>query len=455
MIPLLAVLMLLSARVGAQKPLLLSVIGPATRDVITGTLTYRINVKNPSPSPVSSVRVANLLPDSTELMSVTNAYDGAARISTNGTDVVFTFDRINGSDTAHMAVTVLPTAVGTVTDIVSVSAGEALDDATAESACVVRSTQLSIHDPAMAKDGDTYYLYSSGPGIMFYTSKDMTHWKLGGRVIPGVPAWAKGVSGRFDGREWAPDITWHDGKYYLYYAVSAPGENDSAIGLVINKTLDPSAPDYRWEDQGIVLRSVTGRDLWNAIDPNIIVGADGTPWMDFGSFWGGIKLVKLNSDWKTIAEPEEWYSLAKRERSVMEDDRSPGPAQIEGPFIFKKGDYYYLFVSWGLCCRGKDSTYKIMMGRSRNVCGPYLDKDGISLAEGGGSLLLSGDKDWAGQGGCSAYSFDGSDYLIFHAYEMADNGLQKLRIAELKWDKEHWPFVDAKTLYAYRSTMIK
>ena len=455
MIPLLAGLMILGARVDAQKPLLLSVVGPATRDVITGTLTYRVNVTNPSMEPVSSVRVANILPDSTELMSVSNAYDGAASISTNGSDVVFAFDRINGSDSARMMVTVLPTTIGSITDTVSVSAGDMPDPETAESACTVRSTQLSIHDPALAKEGDTYYLFSSGPGIMFYESRDLTHWRLGGRVIPGEPAWAKSVSSRFDGREWAPDISCHDGRYYLYYAVSAPGENDSAIGLLINRTLDPSAPDYRWEDQGIVLRSVTGRDLWNAIDPNIIVDADGTPWMDFGSFWGGIKLVKLNSDWKTIAEPEEWYSLAKRERSILEDDRSPGPAQIEGPFIFRKGDYYYLFVSWGLCCQGKDSTYKIMVGRSRHVRGPYLDKDGIALVEGGGSLLLTGDKDWAGQGGCSAYTFDGKDYLVFHAYEMADNGLQKLRIAELKWDKDHWPVVDQKTLYAYRSTVIK
>jgi arabinan endo-1,5-alpha-L-arabinosidase len=455
MTALLVGLMMLSARVDAQKPLLLSVAGPASRDVITGTLTYRISVKNPSASPVPAVRVANILPESTEFVSATNAYAGPARISTNGTDVVFDFDRINSSDTAHMTVTVLPTAVGSVTDTVSVSAGEMIDSVTAASACTVRSTQLSIHDPAMVKEGDTYYLFSSGPGIMFYTSQDMTHWKLGGRVITGMPSWAKGVTTRFDGREWAPDICYHDGKYYLYYAVSAPAENDSAIGLVVNKTLDPSAPDYQWEDQGIVLRSVTGRDLWNAIDPNIIVGEDGTPWMDFGSFWGGIKLVKLDSNWKTIAKPEEWYSIAKRERSVLEDDRSPGSAQIEGPFIYKKGDYYYLFVSWGLCCRGKDSTYKIMVGRSRHVCGPYLDKDGISMTEGGGSLLLTGDKDWAGQGGCSAYTFGGADYLVFHAYETADDGLQKLRIAELKWDKDHWPFVDEKTLYAYRSTVIK
>jgi arabinan endo-1,5-alpha-L-arabinosidase len=453
--PLVVGLMIAGTGVEAKNLLALSVTAPAHRDVITGTLTYRINVTNPSVSPATNVRVIDTLPASAEFMSATNYYARAARIVTNSADVVFSFDSIDGSETAHMTLTVLPMAVGSLTDTVSLAADGMNQAVTASTAFTVRSTQLSIHDPAMAREGDTYYLFSSGPGIMFYTSEDMVHWKLGGRVFPGEPAWAQRVTSRFDGREWAPDIERHEGKYYLYYAVSAPGENNSAIGLTVNDTLNPASPDYHWEDQGIVLRSITGRDLWNAIDPNIIVDEDGTPWLDFGSFWGGIKLVKLSSDWKTIAEPQEWYSLAKRDRSVLEDDRNPGPAQIEGPFIFRKGDYYYLFVSWGLCCRGKDSTYKIMVGRSRDVRGPYLDKEGISMAEGGGSLLLAGDTHWAGQGGCSVYAFDGKDYLVFHAYEMADNGLQKLRIAELDWDKDNWPVIDENNLHEYRSVVIK
>ena len=318
-----------------------------------------------------------------------------------------------------------------------------------------QARQVDVHDPAMAKEGDTYYLFSSGPGITFYSSKDMINWKLRGRVFPGDPSWAKGVARGFNGHVWAPDIAHHDGKYYLYYAVSAPGQNSSAIGVTVNKTLDPDSPDYQWEDQGIVLRSTPNRDLWNAIDPNIIVNENGTPWMSFGSFWSGIKLVKLDSSWTALAEPQEWDSLAKRERSVFVDDRVPGPAEIEGPFIFKKGDYYYLFVSWGLCCRGKDSTYKIMIGRSKDVKGPYLDKDGKSLAQGGGSLVLAGNKDWAGMGGCSAYVFDGKDYLVFHAYETADNGLQKLKIAEIKWDEKQWPVIDEKVLDEYKSVLVK
>lgn len=316
------------------------------------------------------------------------------------------------------------------------------------------ASQVDIHDPCMAKEGDTYYLYSSGPGITFYTSKDMKAWNLRGRVFPGDPAWAKDVNGAFNGHIWAPDLIRHDGKYYLYYAVSAPGSISSAIGLTINKTLDPKSPDYKWEDQGILLKSVPHRDLWNAIDPNIIVDEKGVAWMSFGSFWSGLKLVKLDASLKALAEPQEWHSIAKRERSVLVNDLVSGPAEIEGPFIFKRGDYYYLFVSWGLCCRGSDSTYRMIVGRSKNVTGPYLDKDGKDMAQGGGTLLLGGNQAWPGLGHNSTYTIDGKDYVVFHAYEAADKGLQKLKIAEIKWDEALWPVIDEKDLDEYQSVLV-
>jgi arabinan endo-1,5-alpha-L-arabinosidase len=274
-------------------------------------------------------------------------------------------------------------------------------------------------------------------------------------VFPGEPSWARGVASRFNGHIWAPDIVHHQGKYCLYYSVSSFGQNTSAIGVTTNSTLDPDAPGYKWEDQGVVVRSVPGRDLWNAIDPSVVVDESGTPWMAFGSFWSGVKLVKLDSSWTALAEPQEWRSIAKRERSVLVDDGVAGPAEIEGPSLFKKGDYYYLFVSWGLCCRGKDSTYRIVVGRSRDLRGPYLDKAGKSMAEGGGTLLLAGNKDWYGRGGNSAYTIDGKDYLVFHAYEAADRGRQKLKIVEMTWDETQWPVVDERAVDEYRSVLVK
>jgi len=314
--------------------------------------------------------------------------------------------------------------------------------------------QLFVHDPVIGREGDTYYLFSTGPGITFYSSKDLVHWALEGRVFPGNPRWALDVASTFNGHIWAPDILRYGGRFYLYYSVSAFGKNTSAIGVTVSETLDPDSPRYRWEDQGIVIQSVPNRDLWNAIDPNVVID-DGTPWMSFGSFWGGLKLVKLAPSLTAVAEPQQWFTIAKRERSVLIDDAVAGPAALEAPFIFKKGGYYYLFMSWDKCCRGKDSTYKIMVGRSGRITGPYLDKSGSDLAEGGGTLLLGGDENYYALGHNSVYTFDGKDYLVFHAYEVADNGRQKLKILEMSWDQDGWPVVDTKELDRFRSELAQ
>ncbi len=314
--------------------------------------------------------------------------------------------------------------------------------------------EVSVHDPVMAKEGDTYYVFSTGPGITFYSSKDMKNWTPEGRVFKGQPVWAKKAAPTFDDHIWAPDIQFHNGQYYLYYSVSGFGKNTSGIGVTVNKTLNPRSPDYKWVDKGMVLQSVPVRDDWNAIDPNVIEDGKGNAWMSFGSFWSGLKLVKLNQDWTGLAEPQEWRAIASRTSGEAAATEKAGPGEIEAPFIFKKGDYYYLFVSFGLCCKKADSTYHVMVGRSKELTGPYLDKNGVDMVKGGGSLVIAGDKDWQGLGHNSAYTMDGKDYLVLHAYETADNYLQKLKIMEMKFDAAGWPVVDQADLNKYRSNQL-
>ncbi|WP_075795062.1 arabinan endo-1,5-alpha-L-arabinosidase [Massilia putida] len=322
-------------------------------------------------------------------------------------------------------------------------------------ALAAQASQVSVHDPVMAKEGSTYYLYSTGPGITFYSSIDMVHWKPEGRVFAGEPAWAKRAAPTFNDHIWAPDVHRHNGRWLLYYSVSGFGKNTSGIGVTTNATLHPRAPNYRWEDQGMVVQSVPGRDMWNAIDPNVVEDDKGQGWMTFGSFWGGIKLVKLDDSWTKIAEPQEWHTIARRERPAFTPDEQAAPAEIEGPFIFKKNGYYYLFVSWGLCCQGPKSTYHVVVGRARDVMGPYLDRQGKDMAQGGGSLVIQGDKDWKALGHNSAYTFDGKDYLVLHAYETADRYKQKLKVMDIRWDKDGWPTVDPKDLNRYVSEEVK
>jgi len=320
------------------------------------------------------------------------------------------------------------------------------------SACTAR--EVSVHDPVMAKEGDTWYVFSTGPGITFYSSKDMQNWTPEGRVFPDQPAWAKKAAPTFDGHIWAPDVHFHNGKYYLYYSVSGFGKNTSGIGVTVNKTLNPHSPDYRWEDKGIVLQSVPVRDDWNAIDPNLVEDGKGNAWLAFGSFWSGLKLVRLNADWTGLAEPQEWHAIASRSHGRPVATPSAGSDEIEAPFIFKKGDYYYLFASFGLCCRKAASTYYVVVGRSKEVTGPYLDKHGVDMLQGGGSTVITGTKDWKALGHNSAYTIDGKDYMVLHAYETADNYLQKLKIMEMKFDAEGWPVVDPADLNKYRSNLL-
>jgi arabinan endo-1,5-alpha-L-arabinosidase len=272
----------------------------------------------------------------------------------------------------------------------------------------------------------------------------MKNWKTEKSVFDAPPAWAVNKIPGFKGHIWAPDISFHNGAYYLYYSVSAFGKNTSCIGLATNKTLDPTSPDFRWVDHGNLIQSIPGRDLWNAIDPNLAFDKDDKPWLVFGSFWSGMKLVRLHENLKEIAEPQEWFTVSKRPRDFKTEDPDPGEAAVEAPFIFKKNGFYYLFVSFDHCCRGAKSTYKVVVGRADKIQGPYLDKEGKRLDQGGGSLVVEGNAAWAGVGHNSAYTFDGKDYLIFHAYDLADEGKPKLKIEPIEWDGKAWPIVAFK-----------
>src|ERR1700682_2082512 len=139
------------------------------------------------------------------------------------------------------------------------------------------------HDPSLIKDGETWYVFSTANGpdrsgeLPIRCSKDLQHWKRCGHVLPGIPAWIKKQSPRTK-ELWAPDISYFNGEYHLYYAFSVFGKNTSGIALLTNKTLDPKNPDFRWEDDGLVLRS-RAEDDFNAIDPNLSIDAKGRTWL--------------------------------------------------------------------------------------------------------------------------------------------------------------------------------
>lgn len=308
-------------------------------------------------------------------------------------------------------------------------------------ALVTTCNDIIVHDPVMIYQDQTYYLFCTGWGISVFTSNDMANWTYSGKVFEEVPSWAVKAVPDFKGHIWAPDISHHNGTYYLYYSVSAFAKNTSCIGLATNTTLNPKDSAYHWTDHGIVVQSVPGRDMWNAIDPNLTVDETGSPWLVFGSFWEGMKLVRLDSGFTGPAQPELWYTLARRQRDYSLPDIDPGNGAIEAPFIFRKEGYYYLFVSFDFCCRGKESNYKIMVGRSNVITGPYLDKLGTDMFSGGGTLVLEGNEAFPGVGHNAVYTINEKDIMIFHAYDAADDGKPKLLVREINWDIEGWPSV--------------
>ncbi|MFD2966122.1 family 43 glycosylhydrolase [Sphingobacterium bambusae] len=316
-----------------------------------------------------------------------------------------------------------------------------------------RLGKLPVHDPVLIQQGDCFYLFSTGQGITVASSRDLKNWTREAPVFAEPPAWAVKAVPSFTGHIWAPDISYHNGRYHLYYSVSAFGKNTSCIAVASNKTLDPKDPEFQWVDHGLLLQSFPGSTDWNAIDPNFICDEHGQPYLSFGSFWGGLKLVKLSKDGlRTNDDLTNLPTIASRRAAAdsIHSDLPQGVAEnaIEAPFIFRhKNGYYYLFASIDYCCKGAASTYKMIVGRSKQLQGPYLDSEGIDMAKGGGKLLLEGNADWHGVGHNAVLNIHSQDYLVFHGYDAKDGGKAKLLMEELYWREDDWPTL-LKSVYS-------
>ena len=314
----------------------------------------------------------------------------------------------------------------------------------AQEPIAVQGAVMGVHDPSIAREGNHYYIFTTGRAkdggqIPIRCSEDRKLWRECGQVLPGIPDWVKKLSpGTHD--LWAPDVSYFAGKFHLYYAFSSFGSNESGIGLLTNETLDAKNPRYQWKDEGLVVASHR-EDDFNAIDANIVLDAEGQPWMSLGSFWTGIKMWRINPATGKLAPDAKKISLAGRPEPAQPEAPRPGlPADWqaeEAPFVVHHEGYYYLFVSFDLCCRGSASTYRTMVGRSKEVTGPYMDEAGRPMLAGGGSELLVGDACWKGPGGESILQAPEGDLIVFHAYE-AKHGWPGMQISTLAW-VDGWP----------------
>jgi arabinan endo-1,5-alpha-L-arabinosidase len=361
-------------------------------------------------------------PSVSAMASGTGGAPAAASGGSKGTD------RERGATTAGAGPAADPPAAGRGGS--NTTGGAAAEDPMRPPRVLELSGSLRVHDPAILQADETYFIFSTGTNIPVRRSADLVRWEDAGTAFSSEPSWMAdaGIAFDPDNSMWAPDVSFFGATYHLYYSVSSFGMNDSCIGHAIRPRLDRG----EWIDQGSVLCS-RGQD-YNAIDPGVALDDTGAPWLTFGSFWTGIKLVRLSADGARM--DGEILSLAGgRER----------PNAIEAPTIVRRGSDYYLFVSLDTCCQGKSSTYKLAVGRASGIQGPYLDMSGRPLREGGGTILLRGsegdlsdDIPYAALGHNSVLVTGDAAFNVYHAYRESD-GVSVLRIAELVWDSEGWP----------------
>ena len=297
------------------------------------------------------------------------------------------------------------------------------------------------HDPTLVKQGEWFYLASTGDVatgsdyIPMKRSKDLRTWEDLPPVFTELPAGvlaAIGATAADAPRDaWAPDLSWTGSEWRLYYSVSRFGTTNSVTALATTKSLDPASTDYRWVDRGSVLESEAGSNAYNAIDANYVADAGGGAWLTFGSFFGGLKIVALNPATGKLAAGAEILPLV---------DRRIQHNPVEGPSIIRHGGYYYLFAAFDYCCRGVESDYRVVVGRSKTITGPYLDKDGVSLLEGGGTEVLRGYNEFQGTGHPDVYSSGSVDYFVNHYYDMESDGTPRLNVRTLSWFRG-WPTV--------------
>ena len=278
---------------------------------------------------------------------------------------------------------------------------------------------MSAPDPTVirAEDG-TFYLYATEDtrNVPIFHSANLVDWKLVGTAFTdnSRPKWLP------KGGIWAPDIQRVGGKYYLYYAKSVwGGEWDAGIGVAVSN--NPAGP---FVDRGCMFTSKQ-IGIQNCIDPFYIEDG-GKKYLFFGSFHGiyGVELTADGLHVKQGAKPREVAGTF-----------------MEATYIRRRGGYYYLFGSTGTCCEGARSTYRITIGRSKSLFGPYVDKAGQRLLDNHYNILLDKDDSVLGPGHNAGLITDdaGNDYMFYHGFKASDpDAGRAVWLSRIVW-ADGWP----------------
>lgn len=282
----------------------------------------------------------------------------------------------------------------------------------------------SLPDPTIVKATDGYfYLYATEDtrNMPIHRSDNLVDWEFVGTVFTNVTRPTFEPKGGL----WAPDISLINGKYVLHYSMSVwGGEWTCGIGVA---TADK--PEGPFTDQGKLFRS-NEIGVQNSIDP-FYIEKEGTNYLFWGSF-RGIYAIELSEDALSVKEEAQKQQIA-------------GTA-YEGVYIHERNGYYYLFASIGSCCEGLNSTYTTVVGRSENLFGPYLDKQGRAMIENHHEVVIQRNHKFVGTGHNSEIVQDeaGQDWIFYHAVSIDNPKGRVLMMDQVRW-KNDWPYVDGGT----------
>ena len=287
----------------------------------------------------------------------------------------------------------------------------------------------SVPDPSVirAKDG-YFYLYATQTKTYWmpvYRSKDLVNWEYQGTAFnkatePDLPG---------GGAFWAPEIRFLNGKYVLYYSwAKMNGADISYTAVAVGDTPMGPFPDSK--------ELIGNKEFGSNCIDQFYYEEDGKKYMFFGSF-KGIYVTELEDDGLTVKLGNDGKPTLKKQVC--------GNA-FEGTNIYKKGKYYYLFASIGSCCNGVNASYQVVVGRSENLLGPYVDKDGKDMLKNNWELVLEGDgQKWIGPGHNSIIIQDdeGTDWMIYHSYLKKDGGVggRLGMLDRVLWTDDGWPYI--------------